>query len=121
MNPHQHRMRAGRALRASGPVRSTPVPLIASDAQYRRDRGAIRAQVAADQRDVAFAAVHFALVSDHAELAIARLDAALAGADNVALVAQPVADQLGHGENQQLMSGRTGSGLECAPSRRRRA
>ena len=61
------------------------------------------AKVATHQRDVALAAVHFALVGDHAEFAMACLDAALAGADDIALVAQAVADQLGDGENLQTV------------------
>ncbi len=55
----------------------------------------------AHQRNVALAAVHFALVGNHAELAVLRLNAALPGAHNVALVPQPVADQLRHRKNQQ--------------------
>ena len=50
---------------------------------------------------MALSAIHLALVGNHAKLSVPRLDAALAGAHNVALVAQPVADQLRHGENQQ--------------------
>ena len=62
-------------------------------------RGARRAQVAADQGDVALAAVDLALVGDHAELAILGLNAGFAGADDVALVAQAVADELRNGEH----------------------
>ena len=65
--------------------------------------GAVGAEVAADQGDVAFAAVDFALVGDHAELAVAGLDAGLAGADDVALVAQAVADELGDGEDLEAV------------------
>src|ERR1035437_9971940 len=65
------------------------------------DGRTIGAKVAAHQRDVALAAVHLALVGDHAEFAVAGLDAALAGAHNVALVAQPVADQLSDSKNPQ--------------------
>ncbi len=64
---------------------------------------AIGAEFAADQGEMAFAAVDFALVGDHAELAVAGLDAALAGADDVALVAQPVADQLGNGQDEEAV------------------
>ena len=61
------------------------------------DGGAVGAKVAADEGDVALAAVYFAFVGDHAELAVASLDAGLTGADDVALVAQAVADEFGDG------------------------
>ena len=67
------------------------------------DGGAVGAKVAADEGDVALAAVDFAFVSDHAELAVAGLDAGLAGADDVALVAQAVADELGNGEDLEAV------------------
>ena len=71
--------------------------------------GAVGAEVAADEGDVAFAAVDLALVGDHAELAVAGLDAGFAGADDVALVAQAVADELGDGENlEPVLAGRRG-------------
>src|SRR5277367_4181244 len=64
---------------------------------------AVLADVAAHQGDVALAAGDFALVGDHAELAVARLDGALSGADDVALVAQAVTDKLGDGEDEQAV------------------
>ena len=57
----------------------------------------------AHQGDVAFAAVDFALVGDHAEFAVGGLDAGLTGAHDVALVAQAVADQLGDGKDAQFV------------------
>ncbi len=63
----------------------------------------IGTEIATDERDVAFTTLHFALVGNHAELAVARLDAGLAGADDVALVAQAVADQLGDGEDSEAV------------------
>ena len=63
--------------------------------------GATRAQVAAHERDVALAAVDLALVGDHAEFAVLRLEAGFAGANDVALVAQAVANKFGHGENAE--------------------
>ena len=68
-------------------------------------RGATGAQVAADEGDVAFAAVDLAFVGDHAELAVFRLNAGFAGADDVALVAQAVADEFGDSENAQIVLG----------------
>jgi len=65
--------------------------------------GAVGAKVAADEGDVAFAAVDFAFVGDHAELAVAGLDSGLAGADDVALVAEAVADELGDGEDLEAV------------------
>src|SRR5208283_2692108 len=67
------------------------------------DSGALGAEVAADERDVALAAVDLAFVSDHAEFAVAGLDAALAGANDVALVAQAVANELGDGEHLEAV------------------
>ena len=67
--------------------------------------GATGAQVAAHERDVAFAAVDLALVGDHAEFAVAGLDAGFAGADDVALMAQAVADELGDGEDPEAVLG----------------
>ncbi len=73
----------------------------ASRRRSRLESRAVLAKLSAHQRNVALAAIHLALVGDHAKLAVARLDAALAGAHNIALVAQPVADQLRHGQNRQ--------------------
>src|SRR5215469_14657039 len=67
------------------------------------ERRAARAQVAADQRDVALAPVHLRLVGDHAKLAVACLDAALARANDIALVAKAVADEFGDREDAQSM------------------
>src|SRR5208337_2365994 len=67
------------------------------------DGGAVGAEVAADEGDVALAAVDFAFVGDHSELAVAGLDAGLAGADDVALVAEAVTDELGDGEDFEAM------------------
>ena len=64
---------------------------------------AVCAEIAAHQCDMALASVHFALVGDHAELAVAGLDPGFAGAHDVALVAQAVANQLRHGEHLQAM------------------
>ena len=61
----------------------------------------VRTKLPAHQRDVALSAVYLALVRDHAELAVARLNAAFARAHNIALVPQPVADQFRHRKNQQ--------------------
>ena len=61
--------------------------------------------VAAQQRDVRLAAVHLALVGDHAELAEARRHQRLADAPHVALVLHAVADQLGDGEHLQIVLG----------------
>jgi len=67
--------------------------------------GAAGAEVAADKGDVALAAVNLALVGDHAELAVLGLNAGFAGADNVALVAEAVADEFGDGKNAQAVLG----------------
>ena len=56
---------------------------------------AVDAKIAAHQCDVAFSAVHPAFVGNHAKFAVAGLDAAFTGARDGALVAKPVADQLG--------------------------
>ena len=61
--------------------------------------GAVGAEVAANEGDVALATLDLAFVGDHAELAVAGLDAGFAGADDVALVAQAVADELGDGDH----------------------
>ena len=58
---------------------------------------AVGTEVAADEGDVAFAALDLALVGDHAEFAVTSLNAGLAGADDGALVAEAVADELGDG------------------------
>ena len=83
----------GRKSRASRAGRRSP----------RGRRAAAGAQVAADQGDVAFAAVDLGLVGDHAEFAIAGVDAGFAGADDVALVAEAVADEFGDGEDAQAV------------------
>ncbi len=67
--------------------------------------GAAGAQVAANEGDVAFAAVDLALVGDHAEFAVFGLNAGFAGPDDVALVAEAVANELGNGEDAQTMFG----------------
>ena len=64
---------------------------------------AVRAEVAADEGDVAFAALDLAFVGDHAEFAVAGLDAGLAGANDGALVAEAVADELGDGEDAEAV------------------
>ena len=64
--------------------------------QYRgtfMESRASGAQVSADQRNMAFASIDFALVSDHSELAVTGLNESFASSDNIALVAQAVADQ----------------------------
>ena len=63
----------------------------------------VGAEVAADERDVALAALDLAFVGDHAEFAVAGLDAGLAGAEDVALIAEAVADELGDGENAEAV------------------
>jgi len=63
------------------------------------------AEAAMDERDVAFAAVDFALVGDHAEVAVAGVDGALGGAGDVALVLQPVANEFGYGEHLEAVLG----------------
>ena len=102
----QHGMRAGQTLLCRGGGRGS-APFGRADERIGKragmEGGAVGAEVAADEGDVAFAAVHFALVGDHAELAVAGLDAGLAGADDVALVAQAVADELGDGENLEAV------------------
>ena len=67
--------------------------------------GATGAQIAAHERDVAFAAVDLAFVSDHAEFAVLGLDAGFACADNVALMAEAVADKFGDGEDAEVVLG----------------
>jgi hypothetical protein len=67
--------------------------------------GAAGAEVAANEGDVAFAAVDFRLVGDHAEFTVAGLDAGFAGADDVALVAQAIADEFGDGKNLEAVLG----------------
>jgi hypothetical protein len=64
---------------------------------------AVGAEVAADESDVAFAALNLALVGDHAKFAVAGLDAGFAGAKDVAFVAEPVADKLGDSDHAQAM------------------
>ena len=96
MHPHQHGMRANRPRRFLTRGQSIP-----PTSQPVRKCGTVLAKLPAHQRNVALAAIYFALVSDHAELAVARLNAALAGAHNIPLIAQPVADQLRHGKNRQ--------------------
>src|ERR1700760_323466 len=55
--------------------------------------------VTADQGEMAFSAIHFALVSDHAKFTIRGRDDALRYAIDVALVLQPVANKLGDREH----------------------
>ena len=64
---------------------------------------AVGAEVAADEGDVAFATLDLALVGDHAELAVAGLDAGFAGADDVALVAETVTNELGDGDHAEAV------------------
>ena len=52
---------------------------------------------------MAFAALDLALVGDHAEFAVTSLNAGLAGADDGALVAEAVADELGDGEDAEAV------------------
>ena len=61
------------------------------------------AQVAANEGNMAFAAVDLALISDHAEFAVFGLKAGFPGANDVALMAQAVANKFGHGENAELV------------------
>src|SRR5208337_3408368 len=93
----EHGMRAGCARRSAGAVGD----------EFGKwsgvDGGAVGAEVAADEGDVALAAVDFAFVGDHSELAVAGLDAGLAGAYDVALVAEAVTDELGDGEDFEAM------------------
>ena len=67
--------------------------------------GSWSAEVAFDQGDVAFAAVDFALVGDHAEVAVSGGDGGFGGAGDVALVLQAVADELGDGEHLHVVLG----------------
>ncbi len=59
--------------------------------------------VSANQRDVRLAAVHFAFVGDHAELAEARVDQRLADAVHIAFVRHAVANEFGDGEHLHLV------------------
>ncbi len=70
-----------------------------ADQNWFAGLGAAAVEVAFDEGHVAFAAVDFTLVGDHAELAEFCLDGGFAGADDVALVAEAVADELGDGED----------------------
>ena len=99
VNPHQHSVLAWRS--QLNLARQIPSRRQAAHSGSRVEGRTVLAQIAAHQRNVALAAVHFTLVSDHAELAVLRLNAALARAHNIPLVAQPVANQLRHGKNQQ--------------------
>src|SRR5205814_3720646 len=63
------------------------------------ERRAPRTEIATDKRYVALSAIDLALIGDHAELAVAGLDAGFSGADDVALMAQAVPDQLRHGQH----------------------
>ena len=67
--------------------------------------GLVSADVAFDQRDVAFAAVDFALVGDDAEVAVGRGQYAFGDAEDVALVLQAVADEFGYGEHLEAVLG----------------
>ena len=101
VNAHQHSLLTGRPrFRFAGGRESQRVRQ-ARRAGASRKSGAVDAQVAPNQRNVAFVAVDLALVGDHAELAIASLDAAIGNAHNRAFVAQPVADHLRHGQDAQ--------------------
>ena len=62
------------------------------------DGRTVGAKVAADEGDMALAAIDLAFVGDHAELAVAGLDARLASADDVALVAEAVLAVMPTGE-----------------------
>lgn len=63
----------------------------------------VGAEVAANEGDVAFAALDLALVGDHAEFAVAGLHAGLTGANDIALVAEAIANELGDGEDAEAM------------------
>ncbi len=52
---------------------------------------------------MALTAIDLAFVGDHAELAVSSLDAAFTCADDVALMAQAVADEFRYGEHQQAV------------------
>ena len=67
--------------------------------------GATGTKVATNQGDMTFAAVDLAFVGDHTEFAIFSLNARFSGADDVALVAQAVADELGDGEDAETVLG----------------
>ena len=67
--------------------------------------GLVSADIALDQRQMAFAAVDFALVGDDAELAVRRGQRAFCNAEDVALVLQAVTDELGDGEHFEPVLG----------------
>src|SRR5215469_17373346 len=82
VHAHQYSRSAGRAV----------VGIAGKACRSALERRAARAQVAADQRDVALAPVHLRLVGDHAKLAVACLDAALARPNHPLLAAQAAPD-----------------------------
>ena len=59
----------------------------------------VAAERPVDQGQVAFSAIHFALVGDHAEGTVTGVDHAFAGAGDVTLILQAIADQFGDGEH----------------------
>ena len=61
----------------------------------------MRAEIAFDQRQMALSAIDRAFVGDHAKCAVLGFDLAFTNAHNGAFMAQPVADQLGDGQNLQ--------------------
>jgi len=67
--------------------------------------GTTGTKVATNQGDMTFAAVDLAFVGDHTEFAILSLNARFSSADDVALVAQAVADELGDGEDTETVLG----------------
>jgi len=62
-----------------------------------------RTEVATHQGEVALSAVDFRLVGDHAEFAVASLDAGFARAHDIALMAEAVTDELGDGEDAEAV------------------
>src|SRR5262249_42992242 len=65
--------------------------------------GVATANVAFYQREVAFAAVDFALVGDDPEFAVRSWQHAFGDAEDVAFILQAVADELGDGEHLQIV------------------
>ena len=61
--------------------------------------------VSFDHGEMAFAAVHFALIGDSAEFSEGRGKHAFGYAEDVSLVLQAVADELGHGQHFEAVLG----------------
>jgi len=59
----------------------------------------VAAKGAVDERDVAFSAVDFTLVGDHAEVAVAGVDRAFARTGDVSLILKAIADEFGDCEH----------------------